>query len=120
PGAYLDDKEGARYARVRLEAEQAQRRLLEVRGHVARLFEGARFTLTDAPEGLEGEYLVTSVVHGYGAVASSWLEAASLRGDETAETHLSMRATLLSVDVPFRLLSETPKPVVEGFQTATV
>ena len=71
PGCYVDPSEGERYARVRLEAERAQCRHLEVRGHVARLVEGGRVALSDAPDGLEGEYLVTAVTHSYAAIGAT-------------------------------------------------
>ncbi|RLB53022.1 MAG: type VI secretion system tip protein VgrG, partial [Deltaproteobacteria bacterium] len=107
PGGYVEPAEGKRYARVQLEAEQARRRTLAVHGTCARLLEGRKLELTEAPRGLEGEYLVTRVAHGYLAVD----------GDEPT---FSMQADLLPAQIPFRRRATTPRPVIDGPQTATV
>jgi len=119
PGGYLEPDEGARYARVQLEAEQAERHILEVVGNSARLMEGRQLNLVDAPRGLDGDYLVTQVVHRYAAVGGSDA-AASHDGDLAPETTLNVSARLLPLDIPYRHPATTALPIIEGPQTATV
>jgi type VI secretion system secreted protein VgrG len=107
PGGYTEAAEGKRYAQVALEAERAERHRLEVVGNVARLTEGRRITLTDADKH-DGDYFVASVQHRYEAIGE----------DERPE--LRMNASLLPIDIPFRAPQITPRPIIDGPQTASV
>jgi type VI secretion system secreted protein VgrG len=130
PGGYVEQAEGKRYAKVQLEAEQCRRKILEVRGDVARLCEGRKLTLSHAPRTLDGEYVVARVIHRYDAVKAgddpgaraSWLKKAAHRaaGSDASQPSLGMEAELVPAKVPFRRRASTKAPIIDGPQTATV
>jgi type VI secretion system secreted protein VgrG len=123
PGGYVEPSEGQRLAQVRLEAEQVERRLLLVEGDCPRLVLGRKVTIEDALfEAAEGEYVVVAVTHEL-LSARSAEQMKALSGHEKAaarEDAYGFRAALIPVDVKYRSPQVTPKPLIEGPQTATV
>ncbi|WP_395665425.1 type VI secretion system Vgr family protein [Methylocella sp.] len=114
PGNYKKKSDGETYARVRLEAEQAQDRRKTAEGDSVSLFPGALTTLDGHPSAGENrEYLVLRALHAY--------NAQSYRSGEGGFGDLySGRYELLPSDVPFRARLATPRPLVHGPQTAKV
>jgi len=116
PGEYVDKSVGERYAKVRLEEFQCQRRVLQMNATVRALLPGFKFTLIEHPTpALNREYLVTRIVHDGAQPQSAAEEAGAERGIEYKAT---VRA--IPSEAPFRPPRITPKPVVQGTQTAIV
>ncbi|MGK3992003.1 type VI secretion system Vgr family protein [Sorangium sp. So ce1024] len=102
PGLYTERREGERLARVRLEALQAERALLDLESSCARLTAGRWLTLVDAPDALDGDHFITDAVH------------------ELRDGVYLVRATTIPRSVRYRSPQRTPAPVIEGPQTAVV
>ncbi len=113
PGGYVDKKLGTRYAQERLEGYQCNRRVLEMDVTERRFFPGVTFQLIDHPQ-FNGEYLVTHVTH-VGVQPQSAEEEASGAG---TEYNAVIRA--IPNGVTYRPPRVTPKPTVQGSQTAIV
>lgn len=116
PGEYTDADQGERYARIRV--EELQSRYLEARGSsdVRSFSAGQRFELncldSDMAKRLNGEYLLTETHHSFstGGYFSDDLGGESYHNSFTA----------IPAKVPFRPDRRTPKPVIQGPQTAIV
>jgi type VI secretion system secreted protein VgrG len=102
PGLYKEKSEGERLAQVRLEALQCERAVLELESGCPRLLPGRWLALVDAPEDLDGEYLLTGATH------------------ELAGGVYLVRATAIPKSVKWRSPQRTPAPIIEGPQTAVV
>jgi type VI secretion system secreted protein VgrG len=102
PGLYAEPKDGQRLAQVKLEALQAERVTLVLESACPRLIAGHWMELCDAPDDLDGQYLVTAVVHGL------------VRGVYQAV------ATVIPRQVKYRTPQRTPRPIIDGPQTAVV
>jgi type VI secretion system secreted protein VgrG len=116
PGEYIDKSVGDRYASVRLEEFQCQRRVQRMEVNVRALLPGYTFALKEHPtESVNREYLVTRIVHTARQPQSAQEEAG-------AEYGIEYRAEVRTIpsDVPFRPPRITPRPVVRGTQTAVV
>ncbi|GAB4319030.1 MAG: type VI secretion system tip protein VgrG [Candidatus Zixiibacteriota bacterium] len=113
PGNYMDQTLGEQRARVRLEAAQSRRRLGQGRSNCMRMLSGYDFTLADyTRSSLNQTYLLISVHH---------TGTQPLGQDEGGgRFHYSNHFKCIPSTVPFRPLRVTPKPVVEGSQTALV
>jgi type VI secretion system secreted protein VgrG len=109
PGEYDDPGEGERLAKVRLEAEQAWRRSLEMKAVCPRLAAGRTMSLSDAGD-LDGEYFIVEASH----------ELVDLSRDEEEAVDFRSEVTLIPKDVPYRLRATTRKPLIEGPQNARV
>ncbi len=102
PGLYVEPKDGARLAQVKLDALQAERVTLELESGCARLIAGRWLTLAETPNELDGDYLITSAVH---------------------ELHVGVYrviATVIPKKVKYRTPQRTPKPIIDGPQTAVI
>ncbi|MBD3297632.1 MAG: type VI secretion system tip protein VgrG [candidate division Zixibacteria bacterium] len=113
PGLYGDESRGGTLAGLRLESAQARR--LQGQGHsiCPRLISGSIFSLDDYPRtDLNQDYLIMAVHH----------HGTQPLGQDDAGGHFSYNNTFKCIpsSVPFRPLRRTPKPVVEGTQTAIV
>jgi type VI secretion system secreted protein VgrG len=116
PGEYTDKPVGDRYAGIRLEEFQCQRRVQQMEANVRALLPGYKFTLREHPtESVNREYLVTRLVHTARQPQSAQEEAG-------AEYGIEYKAEVRTIpsDVPFRPPRVTPRPVVRGTQTAVV
>jgi type VI secretion system secreted protein VgrG len=128
PGNYADPAVGTQLATVRLEAEQIDRHVLLVEADCPRMVPGYQITIEDAlHDEINGDYLVTGVVHDRtGDRSAEQLAQDTGEGSTSSEgegesvaTYL-LRATLLPLDVPYRSPQVTPRPIIEGPQTAQV
>lgn len=112
PGEYLTSDEGNNYVRTRLEELHAQYERVRGDGNVRTLYTGGLFNLTGYPrEDQNREYLVVSATYDLrGSVGTG--------GGEEEVYSCSFEA--ISSQQPFRSPRNTPKPVVQGPQTAIV
>ena len=115
PGEYLESGDGETYARTRIEELQAQYEEVQGQGDVAGLMAGCLFKLTNFPrEDQNREYLIT--------------EASFDLGPQEYESDLAMGSeslfncsiTAIDKQQAYRAPRVTPKPVVQGPQTAIV
>jgi type VI secretion system secreted protein VgrG len=115
PGKYVEKSVGDRYATIRLEEFQCQKRVQQMEATVRALLPGFKFTLTDHPnEAHNREYLVTHLTHQARQPQSAEEEATG----KGIEYHVSVRT--MPSDVSFRAPRITPRPVIQGTQTAIV
>ncbi len=106
PGGYLDPGDGKRVAQLRLDAEQVELQTLSIETDCTRVSVGRKLTVADTGSS-DGDWLVTRVVHEH-----EW----SASGDD----RYTCRADLIPVLTKFRPARVTPRPVIEGPQTASV
>jgi type VI secretion system secreted protein VgrG len=115
PGSFMERDHGSRLTRLRMEGEEARHHQVSGAGSYVGFNPGKRFTLT-ATETEGGEkpatYLLTEVRHS--ARDSSYFST------EADPATYSNRFICIPVGVQFRPERLTPKPIVQGPQTATV
>ena len=115
PGGYKIRDEGSRYARIKLEEQEARLRTVRGDGTASTLIPGYRFELTDHFNGaLNRSYLVTRVEHK----ASTNVHKTEAEGKDQKDYACQFEA--LPFGVPYRPAHRTPKPIVHGVQTAIV
>jgi type VI secretion system secreted protein VgrG len=115
PGKYKVKSDGERYAKIQLQAEQAQDHRRNGQGLAPSLFPGGLTTLDEHAEKSENkEYLVVHASHSY---QSEDYRGTSLGGG--GEIYGGSYEFLPS-DRPFRAPIVTPKPLIYGIQTAKV
>ena len=116
PGEYADPENGKRLAQIRLQEAIAYKDLAEGDSNCHRFTSGYIFTLTNHDQGtLNQEYLLTEIHHS--GTQPQVLEERSSSGQGLG--YSNEFAGILS-SVSFRPGKKTPKPVVEGLQTAMV
>ena len=116
PGGYAALHEGDRYARLRLEAADAQRETAEGESGAAVLTPGYRMTFAGNGPGADGRrWLVTRVTHS--ARQAGYVAAETGADDEFTYTN---RFLLASSDLPWRPVRSTVRPRVAGTQSALV
>jgi type VI secretion system secreted protein VgrG len=110
----LDGSETKRIAKLRLEELQTAYLTARGRGDAAGVMPGTRFKLTEHPrQDFNREYLVTAASYVFHTDA---VDAGSAEGG--AEFSVSIEA--VEAATPIRPPRTTPKPVVQGTQTAIV
>ncbi len=114
PGRYGTRADGERYAELRMQAEEAQVTKLHGVGNCRTFSSGYRFTLEDYHrKEMNGRpYVLVDVEH-------EAREPVELTGS-APEASYTNTFTCIPHGVAFRPLRLTPKPVVQGVQTATV
>lgn len=115
PGEYVAVGEGERYAGVRMEELQSDHEIAYGQSFARGLAVGALFTLTDYPRADQNrEYLVISAEHE--------LQSDEFQASDAGASGILYRSHFTAMDArePFRALRLTPKPAVQGPQTATV
>lgn len=115
PGEYEAHADGMRYASVRLEELQTQYETLHGQASARSLAPGCTFKLKNHPRtDQEREYLITGIsLHAdAGEFASS--------GDAPGTDLFSCNFTCIDKTQQFRPARLTPKPVIQGVQTAIV
>lgn len=114
PGEYVEATEGDKEVRVRLEAHHAEREVAEGGGDARGLSVGATFTLDAFPRSDQNkEYLVVRAIHDIR------VNADESGGNGSGDAYRCMFSAL-DASRAFRSARITPRPVVEGPQTAIV
>ena len=114
PGEYKESSEGDEYVRARIEELQAQYEQVQGQGNVGGLSTGSLFTLINYPrEDQNREYLITAANYNLGPqeYESAYSDSGSL---------IFCSITAIDKQQAFRAPRITPKPVVQGPQTAIV
>lgn len=116
PGEYTQPGDGDNYSKIRLEEFLAQQEVALGRGNAAGLAAGYLFSLSGCPrEEQNRKYLIVSAVHHlesdeYQTHAGSGMSGKLYQGEITA----------IDAEQQYRAPRMTPKPVVQGPQTAIV
>src|SRR3990172_8852568 len=117
PGRYVEPDGGKHLSKVRLEESMTYYEAADGESTCVRLVPGFKFSLTDHERAAYNrDYFLTKLVTR-GEQPQSLQEAA---GSGSAGFSYSSRFTAIPASVPFRPARVTPRPVVEGIQTATV
>ena len=114
PGEFKDRAEGDAYAKVRIEELQAQHETLRAQTTVRGASVGSKFKLKDHPreDQNDRDCLITAVTcHG---------SAGDYESGGSAEEFFSCNFTAMPASEPFRSPRLTPKPTIQGPQTAIV
>jgi len=115
PGKFKIKSDGERYAKIQLQAEQAQDHRRLGHGLAPSLFPGGLTKLAEHSEGSENkEYLVVHSAHSY--TAESYRTTGAVGSGEIYEGSYEF----LPSDRPFRAPIMTPRPLIHGIQTAKV
>lgn len=116
PGNYSSPGEGEAYARLRLEAEQADIEILRGGGNARGLIPGFLFELEDYPRDDQNrEYLILAVTHD---IMTDEFDAEVEAGE--SEFNYSCSLMAMPSSEPFRAACRTPRPIVHGPQTGVV
>jgi type VI secretion system secreted protein VgrG len=117
PGKYDDESKGKKFSKFRLEAEQSYDHRRFVDGDAAALFAGTLVTVERHPIATENrEFLVVRASHRFGT--QHYRTGFGGGGPEEQVYYGSYE--FLPSDKPFRILPLTPKPHINGIQTAKV
>ena len=113
PGRYTEQDVGRKRAKVRLEAEQAQDHRRSVSGDAASLYPGGLVTVQHHPTD-DGQYLVVAARHTI--APETYRSGAGAGAGEVYEGAYELQPA----DRPFRAPPTTPRPRIQGPQTAFV
>jgi len=113
PGEYYERGEGDRYVGVRMEELACDYERVKGETNARGVFPGGLFELEEFPRDDQNrEYLVVSTQHSVTGVNYESGDASSLKYDCSFEA--------INSQDPFRAARTTPKPIVQGPQTALV
>jgi type VI secretion system secreted protein VgrG len=114
PGRYVEKSDGKFLAKVKLEAEQARDWRTSAEGDAVTCTPGTLIKLTRHPESSTNkEYLTLRASHVFRSNAYR-------SSSESLEESYSGKYEFLPSETPYRCASATPKPVINGPQTAVV
>lgn len=114
PGEYGEQSEGSDYAKIRIEELHAQHEIVHGSGNARGLAMGHTFSLTGLPRKDQNrKYLITSA--SYHLVADNYTSTSGGEGEMFTCSFTAIDATK-----PFRASRVTPKPLIQGPQTAIV
>ena len=114
PGLYSSLSEGTAAAKLRMAEEEASHKIASGSGVCRPFTTGYTFELKDHPlEAMNANYLLTEIQH-VASIGGTYREEAG--GQDSYSNHF----TCISAEVPFRPARLTPKPFVQGPQTAVV
>jgi len=115
PGIFLKKDQGSDMVKVRMEEEETSFQVMSGSGNSRSFVPGSKFTLSEHPRReLNADYLLTDVSH------SATVGQGYYSGEVNAQESYSNHFTCIPFDTPFRPQRITPKPVVQGPQTAVV
>lgn len=116
PGEYSKKNQGDTIAKIRMEEEEAQYLVVTGTSSCRAFTSGYRFDLKDyVRKDMNQAYVLTNVQHV--ATVGSTYTTATVGKDESAYTN---SFTCIPHKVPFRPPQMTPKPIIQGTQTAVV
>jgi type VI secretion system secreted protein VgrG len=115
PGCYEKKAEGDRFARIRMQEEEAKISVFTAVSACRAFSSGQRFELKDyyRTDLNDKQYVLTGIVH-------EGSQSLGLAGEGGDVFRYKNEFTCIPHDVPFRPSRETPRPVVQGTQTAIV
>ena len=114
PGEYKESSDGDQYVKARIQELQSQHEILQGEGDAAGLTTGAVFSLSDFPRDDQNrKYLIISASYD---ITSSSIEGG--KADEPEQFHINIQA--MDAEQNFRASRSTPKPAVQGVQSAVV
>jgi len=115
PGEYTEPDDGVNYTKIRLQALLAQHKIVQAEGVVRGLATGCLFTLTNSGnQDQDRQYLVVSAHYELQADPYE-----SVPVPESIKPY-QVRITAIDAQQPYRAPRITPKPVVQGPQTAII
>lgn len=115
PGEYSESGDGQNYVGIRLEELRGQMERVSAGGPCRGLSAGRKFTLENYPrEDQNIDHLVIYVSHQISD--STYISS----GDGNADELYHCQAELMDSGRPYRHIRSTPKPIVQGPQTAIV
>jgi type VI secretion system secreted protein VgrG len=116
PGEYLKKAQGNDLVKLRMEEEEAMHTVLTGTSTCRAFLPGYRFDLEGhSSNAMNATYLLTEVQHA--ASVGDGYDTSTAAG---GEAHYTNSFTCMPYDVPYRPQRLTPKPIVQGPQTATV
>jgi|SRR5215469_580757 len=114
PGDHLNQSQGSGVAKLRMQEEESSHLVISGSSLVRAFTSGYKFDLEDHyRDDMNDSYLLTEVQHVASAGGTYTL------GEDSAE-HYSNHFTCIPANIPFRPPRITPKPFVQGPQTALV
>jgi type VI secretion system secreted protein VgrG len=115
PGEYAERPDGESYVEIRLQELRSQHERVSAGGPCRGMSAGCLFTLTEYPrEDQNKEYLVLSVSHQIN-------DSGYISGGVAASGELyHCEAEVMDSAIAYRQVRSTPKPIVQGPQTAIV
>jgi type VI secretion system secreted protein VgrG len=115
PGLYLTKAQGQTTAKVRMQTEEAEHKVMRGSSVCRAFAPGYKFDLREHfRSDMNATYLLTEVQHE-ASVGDSYTYA----GDQKGETYFN-KFSCIPAEVPFRPARTAPKPYVHGPQTAVV
>ncbi len=116
PGEYTSRSEGTTFAKIRMQEDEAAHMIAHGSSLCRGFAVGYKFNLAEhfRPT-MNAEYLLTEIQH-VATIAGSYSSAGSHSGSDSYSNHFSC----IPCTVPFRPARVTPKPFVQGPQTAKV
>ncbi|MDX2427109.1 MAG: type VI secretion system Vgr family protein, partial [Xanthomonadales bacterium] len=115
PGEYVETDDGMHYVEIRLQELRGQFEKVNAGGPCRGMSAGCLFTLEDYPrEDQNKEYLVLAVSHQIND--TSYISS----GGGSSEELYRCAAFVMDSVIPYRQVRSTPKPIVQGPQTAIV
>jgi len=115
PGDYLTKDEGSSLAKIRMEEEESTHLVMDGKGNVRSFSAGCTFELQDHyRDDANTTYVLTEIEHVASAGQAYFGREAA--GPEMYTNHF----TCIRKDVPYRPIRLTPKPIIQGPQTALV
>ncbi|MDG4555917.1 MAG: type VI secretion system tip protein TssI/VgrG [Candidatus Contendobacter sp.] len=116
PGDYVEPGDGNNYSKIRLQELLTQHEIAQGRGNAAGLAVGYLFSLTQCPrEEQNREYLIVSATHRLESDEYESFSGGAISGKPYLGEIVAVEAKQ-----PYRAPRVTPKPVVQGPQTAIV
>lgn len=113
PGEYSVVGEGERLAQIRLEELQTELETIRAKTSCVAVMAGGLFTLKEHPRTDQNrEYLITS--------AQVYVDAGEFSSDQSEAPKIECHFTAIPSEQTFRPSRATPKPIVQGPQTAIV
>jgi type VI secretion system secreted protein VgrG len=115
PGIHINKSEGDTVTKLRMQEEEALQQVIAGSGNCRSFASGYKFHVDEHPRrDMNGDYLLTEVTHS-ASVGDSYTSTEAT-SHETYANHF----TCIPFAVPFRPQRLTPKPIVQGPQTAVV
>lgn len=115
PGDHLEYSDGKEVAKLRMQEEEASYRIISGSSQCRAFTTGYKFDLEDHyRDDMNKSYVLTEVQHVASAGGTYSLD------DAVTAEHYSNHFTCIPADMPFRPPRITPKPFVQGPQTALV